>query len=274
MPPALRRALPLCLLPLAACASSPPPELPEPRAEIVAEGPPAAPLAPCPALQKPLHSLRELAGLVALGRSMPIVPRAPEPFVAELSAEAVQAAAVKTDDPALAKLASDTAVRLTMIAAASRALTASRGPDQADAARTTLLEEMERGEILVHEGAARCATGDALLGRLSAAGLARVVRGGAGAFQACYEPALRRDPTLRGTVRVRFVVARDGSVSDASDVGQGPPDPLAWGRAGGEVAMRDQAVSACVVAAFKRLAFPKPEGGTFEATLPIELGRR
>jgi len=28
------------------------------------------------------------------------------------------------------------------------------------------------------------------------------------------------------------------------------------------------------VAAFKRLAFPKPEGGMFEATLPIELGRR
>ena len=133
---------------------------------------------------------------------------------------------------------------------------------------------MERGEILVEEGVERCHTGEGLAGRLPVAAIARVVRGGSGAFRACYEPALRRDPSLRGTVRVRFVVARDGSVSDASDEGRGPPDPLAWGRAGEEEAMRDAAVSACVVAAFKRLAFPRPEGGTFEATLPIELGRR
>ncbi len=31
-------------------------------------------------------------------------------------------------------------------------------------------------------------------------------------------------------------------------------------------------MSACVVAAFRKLTFPRPEGGTFSATLPIELG--
>ncbi len=31
-------------------------------------------------------------------------------------------------------------------------------------------------------------------------------------------------------------------------------------------------MSDCVVAAFRRLTFPRPEGGTFAATIPIELG--
>ncbi len=271
------RALLLSLPILAACGTSPPPPPSEPaptEPEAAPPAPPATPLTPCAALEKPLHTLRELAALVALGRSMPIQPRRPDRFVAELDAEAAQALAVKSDDAAVAKLAAGTAARLGKIDAAARAFAAGRSPDAAEAARTALLEEMERGEILVHEGAARCHTGEGLAGNLSAAALARVVRGGGGAFRGCYEPALRRDPSLRGTVRVRFVVARDGSVSDASDEGQGPPDPLAWGRGGGEAPMRDGAVSACVVAVFKRFVFPRPEGGTFEATIPIELGRQ
>jgi hypothetical protein len=62
-------------------------------------------------------------------------------------------------------------------------------------------------------------------------------------------------------------------VSEASDEGLAPPDPLAWGLGDADAPMRPD-VSACVVAAFKRLTFPRPEGGTFGATFPIALGRR
>jgi hypothetical protein len=270
-----RRAV-VCLAALAsipACGPEPAPASPPPG-EPTVEAPASPPPAPCPALEKPLRTLRELAALVALGRSMPVRPRRPDRFVAELDAEAAQALAVKAGDTDLATLAAGTAARLGKIAAAARALAGQRSPDDAEAARVTLLEEMERGEILVQQGASLCHTGEGLAGRLSAAALARVVRGGSGAFRACYEPALRRDPSLRGVVRVRFVVARDGTVSEASDEGRGPPDPLAWSRGEGEEPLRDQGVSACVVAAFKRLTFPKPEGGTFGATIPVELGRR
>ena len=272
-----RRAIPcllaaLALAPTAACGPEPAPA-PPPQSEPVVE---ATPVALCPALEKPLRTLRELAALVALGRSSPVRPRRADAFVAELDAEAAQALAVKPPDAALAKLAAGTAARLGKIAGAARALAGERDPDAAEAARVALLEEMERGEILVQEGAALCHTGEGLAGRLSAAALARVVRGGSGAFRACYESALRRDAGLpaRGTVRVRFVVARDGTVSEASDEGRGPPDPLAWSRGEGEAPLRDEGVSSCVVGAFRRLVFPKPEGGTFGATIPIELGRR
>jgi hypothetical protein len=236
--------------------------------------PPAPPAGPCDALGQPLGTLRELAALVALGRSMPIRPRLPERFAARLDDDAAAALGVRTGDAELGKLASGAGARLGRIAAAARALAGKRAPDEAEAARVALLEEMERGEIFVEQGAALCHTGEGLAGRLPAAAIQRVVRGGFRAFQGCYEPALRRDPGLRGTVRVRFVVARDGSVSEAADEGRAPPGPLSWGLGEGEQPMRDADVSACVVAAFKKLAFPRPEGGTFGATYPIELGRR
>ncbi len=263
------RAAPVavCSAALVALAACTPP--PAPAAEPAPSPPPAD---PCAALAPPLHTLRELSALVALGRSAPIRPRRADRFLAELDTQSAQALSAKPADAELAKLAAETAARLSKIAGAARAFAAKRTPDDAEAARVALLEEMERGELPVQQGASLCHTGEALAGQLPAAALRRVVRGGFASFVACYEPALRRDPTLRGTLRVRFVVARDGSVSDAIDADAGPPDPLAWSLTENDAPLRSPEVSACVTAAFRKLAFPKPEGGTFSGVYPIELG--
>ncbi|MFT3771844.1 MAG: hypothetical protein QM820_41075 [Minicystis sp.] len=276
---ALRVALLGALLVLPACAADPPP----PPAASVSTATPAAPppASACEALDKPLRTLARLAAVVSLGRSTPVRPIHPDLFVAELEADAAQAGAAPAEDAAAAKLAADTRARLTKIAAGARALAARRDAD-ADAALGVLLEEMERGELVVLLGGERCgkapagkhsaAALESTVGRLSAAAVQRVVRGGGEAFKKCHEPALRRDPTLRGAVRVRFVVARDGTVAEAVDADRAPPDPLAFGPARSSPPLRDAAVSACVVEAFRKLVFPKPEGGAFSATYGVELG--
>jgi hypothetical protein len=259
-------------LALAACGVSPPPEAPPAAGPPAAPAPSAAPPeGPCQALGKSLGTLRTLAALVGLARSMPVRPVDLDRFVGELEADAARARAVQGGDPALAKLGADVAARLAKIAAAGRALAAAKRDADAEAARVTLIDEMERGEIFVGVGDERCGQGESLAGRIPASALQRVVRAGFDGFKKCYEAGLRREPALRGTVRVRFVVARDGSVSEAADADRGPPDPLAWGTGAAGKPLGDAEVSACVVAAFRRLSFPKPAGGSFPATYPIEL---
>jgi hypothetical protein len=264
-------------LALVACAAdpAPPPALPP-------TAPPAASRTPCDALDKPLRDLRELAALVGLGRSMAIRPQDPARLAAELMADARQARAVTGDDPEMGKLAAEASGRLEKIAAAARA-----GGDEG--ARAALLDEMERGELSVQIGEGKCPRAEGPAGRMSAAAIQRVVRPAFGAFKQCYEAGLKRDPSLRGTVRVRFTVSRDGAVSEAADADGATPDPLAFGVGPSAPPLADAAVRACVVAAFKRLVFPRPqpasvgrqaaearptEGGTFSGTYPIDLSAR
>ncbi|MEJ7731560.1 MAG: AgmX/PglI C-terminal domain-containing protein [Polyangiaceae bacterium] len=83
----------------------------------------------------------------------------------------------------------------------------------------------------------------------------RVVRQNFGRFRLCYENALRNNPNLQGRVTVRFVIGRDGAVSQVSNGASDLPD------AG--------AVS-CVVRAFYGLSFPQPsEGGIVTVGYPI-----
>jgi hypothetical protein len=113
-----------------------------------------------------------------------------------------------------------------------------------------------------------------------------VVRAAFGDFKRCYEAGLRRHPRLRGVVRVRFTVSRDGAVSEAVDADLEGPDPLAFGPGPDAIPVADAAVRACVVGAFKRLSFPRPQpasvgrqarearakdGGSFTAVYPVEL---
>jgi hypothetical protein len=262
-----------------ACAASPAP----PIAGQAASAAPKAPADACEALDKPLGTLRRLASLVSLGRSMPARPLYPDRFVAELEADAARATAAPPEDAAVAKLAADAGARLTSIAAAARALAAKRDGD-AEPARVALLEQMERGELVVLLGDERCgksAAGrhsakalESTVGRIPAAALQRAIRAGSDAFRKCQESGLRRDPSRRGVVRVRFVVGPDGSVREAADAAREPPDPLAWSTAASAQPLRDPAVSACVIDAFRKLVFPKPEGGAFQTTWSIELGAR
>jgi len=93
-------------------------------------------------------------------------------------------------------------------------------------------------------------------GRLPPEVIRRIVRQNYGRFRLCYEQGLGRNPNLEGRVTVRFVIGRDGAVSNVSNVGSDLPDSN---------------VVQCVVKAFYGLSFPKPEGGIVTVQYPIML---
>ena len=96
--------------------------------------------------------------------------------------------------------------------------------------------------------------GDYVNGRLPPEVVQYNVRQSFGRFRACYQDGLRRNPSLTGRVSVRFVIGRDGAVSN---VGNGGSD------------LPDASVVSCVVRAFYGVGFPQPEGGIVTVTYPI-----
>jgi len=91
-------------------------------------------------------------------------------------------------------------------------------------------------------------------GRLPPEVIQRIVRQNFGRFRLCYENGLRSSPNLQGRVAVRFIIGRDGAVSN---VGNGGSD------------LPDSAVVSCVQHAFFGLSFPQPENGIVTVTYPI-----
>jgi len=88
-------------------------------------------------------------------------------------------------------------------------------------------------------------------GRLAPEVIQKVVRADFKEMQRCYEKALGRNPELKGKITTLFVIDRDGAVAAAEETeGDGTPPRL-----------QDPNVTACVVARFKALRFPPPEGG-------------
>ncbi len=97
--------------------------------------------------------------------------------------------------------------------------------------------------------------GQALVsGRLPPEVVQRIVRQNYGRFRMCYEQGLSRNPNLQGRVQVRFVIGRDGAVSN---VQRGDSD------------LPDSAVVGCVMGAYYGLSFPQPEGGIVTVAYPI-----
>ncbi len=91
-------------------------------------------------------------------------------------------------------------------------------------------------------------------GRLPPEVIQRIVRQNYGRFRMCYENGLRNNPNLEGRVTVRFVIGRDGSVSNVANGGSDIPD---------------SGVVGCVVQAYYGLSFPQPEGGIVTVVYPI-----
>ncbi len=91
-------------------------------------------------------------------------------------------------------------------------------------------------------------------GRLPPEVIQRIVRQNYGRFRLCYENGLRNNPNLQGRVAVRFVIGRDGAVSNVSNGGSDLPDA---------------GVVQCVVRAYYGLSFPQPEGGIVTVVYPI-----
>jgi TonB family protein len=96
--------------------------------------------------------------------------------------------------------------------------------------------------------------GASIQGKLAPEEIARVVRSHLGAIRLCFERALNRDPNLRGTVKVKFVIGPDGKVRSADDAGS---------------QMASTEVVECVRDAFRKLTFPPPDGGTVTVVYPI-----
>jgi hypothetical protein len=101
----------------------------------------------------------------------------------------------------------------------------------------------------------RMSPGTVLSGRLPQDVIQRIVRQNFGRFRQCYEMGLRSNPNLEGRVTARFVIGRDGAVSNVS--------------AGGD--LPDAQVKSCVASAFYGLSFPSPENGIVTVSYPIML---
>jgi hypothetical protein len=82
----------------------------------------------------------------------------------------------------------------------------------------------------------------------------RIVRQNYGRFRQCYENGLRSNPNLTGRVTARFVIGREGSVTNVQNGGSDLPDT---------------GVVSCVVSAFYGLSFPTPEAGIVTVSYPI-----
>ena len=91
-------------------------------------------------------------------------------------------------------------------------------------------------------------------GKLPPEVIQRIVRQNMGRFRLCYEAGLRGNPTLSGRITTKFVIGRDGSVSQAADGGSDMPN---------------QEVTSCVVRSFQNLSFPSPDGGIATVIYPI-----
>lgn len=73
----------------------------------------------------------------------------------------------------------------------------------------------------------------------------------------CYETALKRVPTLTGTVTMKYAITADGDVTNAK-----PSSTL-----------HDDEVVACIISAFERYhKYPKAEGKETLVTYPIVFG--
>jgi hypothetical protein len=99
-------------------------------------------------------------------------------------------------------------------------------------------------------------TGTDVTGGLPRETVKRIIRANFPRFRACYEQGLKKDPGLRGTVAVRFIVDTTGAVESA-------------GLSGGTLS--DAQVSSCVLGVYRTLSFPEPEGGKVMVAYPIDF---
>jgi hypothetical protein len=91
-------------------------------------------------------------------------------------------------------------------------------------------------------------------GHLPPEAIQRVVRQNYGRFRMCFEQGLARNPNLQGRVTARFVIGRDGAVSNVSNGGSDLPD---------------SGVVSCVVSTYYGLSFPSTDDGIVTVVYPI-----
>ncbi len=95
------------------------------------------------------------------------------------------------------------------------------------------------------------------VGRLAPEVIQRIVRASFSSVKTCYEKGLTKDKALTGRVATRFVISESGDVSGAR------PDVT--------TNLSSPEVVACIVAVFKSLKFPQPEGGIVTVVYPLNF---
>ena len=93
-------------------------------------------------------------------------------------------------------------------------------------------------------------------GRIPPEAIGRVTRAHLGSLQRCYDEGLARDPRLAGQVTVRFVLQKEGRLTNIE---------------GSASSLPDESVIGCVVRAFRGMSFPRFEGGIGIATQVLDL---
>lgn len=93
-----------------------------------------------------------------------------------------------------------------------------------------------------------------ILGPIDPAVVNAVVRRHRARFNACYAAGLNSNPTLAGTVTIKFTIAEDGSVPSAAVKSSSLGAPQ---------------VEACLSARFLTMRFPAPEGGIALVSMPV-----
>jgi hypothetical protein len=91
-------------------------------------------------------------------------------------------------------------------------------------------------------------------GRLPKEVIQRIVRQNFARFRLCYEKALAANANLQGRITVRFVIRRDGKVSNVGSVDSDFPDP---------------GMVKCIALALYDISFPEPEGGFVTVVYPV-----
>ncbi|MFN3199324.1 MAG: TonB family protein [Bradymonadia bacterium] len=117
-------------------------------------------------------------------------------------------------------------------------------------ASSARVERRVRGRIKV----ASRATSQSGQGELDATKVARVIKRRQGALKSCYEQQLKRNPKLSGKVLLQFQVLESGRVGSAAIVQNSTGSPE-FGK--------------CLTDRFRRMRFPRPEGGAASFTFPF-----
>ena len=95
-----------------------------------------------------------------------------------------------------------------------------------------------------------------ILGGLDKSLIDAVIKRNMSQIRYCYQRQLAKNPSLNGKIKVKFVIAKDGSVSKAS---------IASSTMGGA----GKPVQSCIVGRFKKFKFPKPNGGIVIVKYPF-----
>jgi len=88
------------------------------------------------------------------------------------------------------------------------------------------------------------------------ASVAKTITGRSGAYRACYEMELARNPDMEGRIELRFTIEPDGSVSGSSVT---------------DNTLGNKKVEACLVKQISGLKFAKPDGGVCVIRWPFKF---